>query len=118
MIPVMVNLAFGPGIYAFWKNKKSRFAIATITVLGLGVPSLVLGIWAIRSEVDFPNGSADATAEKVSLPKSYRRTLKRRRAFANLRLAVFLPTTHLFHKEGVAVVRRGILRQNLGVSLA
>jgi hypothetical protein len=56
MIPVMVNLAFGPSIYAFWKHKKSRFAIATITVLGLVVPSLVLGIWAIRREVDFPNG--------------------------------------------------------------
>jgi hypothetical protein len=47
------------------------------------------------------------------LPKSYRTTLKRRRAFANLRLAVFPPTVHVFHEEGVAVVRRGILRQDL-----
>jgi hypothetical protein len=66
----------------------------------------------------FRRGAAAATAEKVSLPKSYWTTLKRRRAFAKVRLAVFLPTVHVFHKEGVAVVRRGILRQNLGVSLA
>ena len=62
-------------------------------------------------------GSAAATAEKLA-GENYRTTLKRRIAFANLRLAVFLPTVHVFHKEGVAVVRRGILRQNLGVSLA
>jgi len=35
-----------------------------------GLPGLLLGIWAIRSEVDFPKGAAAATAEKVSLPKS------------------------------------------------
>ena len=50
--------------------------------------------------------------------EKYRTMLKRRIAFANLRLAVFIPTVHVFHKEGVAVIRRGILRQNLGVSLA
>jgi hypothetical protein len=98
--------------HAFWKNKESRFAIATITVLGLGVPSFVLGFGRFRAKSIFRRGSAAATAEKVGLPKSYWTTLKRRRAFANLRLAVFLPTAHLFHKEGVAVVRRGILRQN------
>jgi len=113
MILLMVNLAFGASIYAFWKHKKSRFAIATITVLGLGVPSLVLGIWAIAGPSRFSEGAAAGTAEKVSLPKSYRTTLKRRRAFANLRLAVFPPTVHVFHEEGVAVVRRGILRQDL-----
>ena len=60
----------------------------------------------------FRTVSAAATAEKVSLRERYRTTLKIRRAFANLRLAVFLPTVYVFHKEGVAVVRRGILRQN------
>ena len=56
MILLMVNLAFGASIYAFWKHKKSRFAIATITVLGLGVPSLVLGIWAIAGPSRFSQG--------------------------------------------------------------
>ena len=32
--------------------------------------------------------------------------------------AVFLAMVHVFRKEGVAVVRRGILRQDLRVSLA
>jgi hypothetical protein len=56
MILLVVNLAFGPSIYAFWKHKKSRFAIAIITVLGLGVPSLVLGIWAIVEPSRFSQG--------------------------------------------------------------
>jgi hypothetical protein len=53
----------------FWKHKKSRFAIATITVLGLGVLSLVLGIWAIWSEVDFPKGPPLALPKKLACRK-------------------------------------------------
>ena len=75
-------------------------------------------IWAIAEPSRFSQGgSAAATAEKLAGEK-YRTTLKRRIAFANLRPAVFLPMVYVFRKEGVAVVRRGILRQNLGVSLA
>src|SRR6516164_8554123 len=100
-------------------NTRNLVAVAAITVLGRGVSNLcTVGFGRFRSQVDFPKGLRRCQCRKISLPKSYRRTLKRRSAFANLRLAVFLPTVHVFHKEGVAVVRRGILRQNLGVSLA
>ena len=99
-------------------NTRNLVAVAAITVLGRGVSNLsTVGFGDFGAKSIFPRDSAVATAEKLAGEK-YRTTLKRRIAFANLRLAVFLPTAHVFHKEGVAVVRRGILRQNLRLSLA
>src|SRR6516162_11635383 len=96
----------------------SGVAVAAITVLGRGVSNLsTVGFGDFGAKSIFPRDSAVATAEKLAGEK-YRTTLKRRIAFANLRLAVFLPTVHVFHKEGVAVVRRRILRQNLRLILA
>jgi hypothetical protein len=43
----------------------------------------------------FRKGAAAATAEKVSLPKSYWTTVKRRRAFAKVRLAVLVVTVEM-----------------------
>ena len=94
-------------------NTRNLVAVAAITVLGRGVSNLsTVGFGDFGAKSIFPRDSAVATAEKLAGEK-YRTTIKRRIAFANLRLAVFLPTVHVFHKEGVAVVRRGILRQIL-----
>jgi hypothetical protein len=53
-VPMLVNICFGPSIYAFWKVKKSRVWILVLNVLclfGGWAPGLWLWIWALLGAV-------------------------------------------------------------------
>ena len=56
MIPVMVNVAIGPSIYAFWKHKKSRCSCRHHRPRSRCLEPIYCGIWRFRSQVDFPKG--------------------------------------------------------------
>jgi hypothetical protein len=44
LIPILVNLVFGPSLLAYWENKKSRRAILALNLVDLGL------IWATFSD--------------------------------------------------------------------
>ena len=58
LIPAAINLFFGPTIYAFWRRKQSRGAIAAVNILivvaGGGFPGLLLWLWALKGKVQPP----------------------------------------------------------------
>jgi hypothetical protein len=65
-----MNLFLGPTIYAFWRRKQSRGAIAAINVLivvaGGGFPGLLLWLWALKGKVQRPKLSHPST-ESVTM---------------------------------------------------
>jgi len=56
-LPLFINVAFGPSIFAFWHKKKSRRLILSINILvtiasismgGIGIPGFLIWIWAFK----------------------------------------------------------------------
>jgi len=66
-IPALINLFFGPTIYAFWRRKQSRGLIAFINILvvvgGGGFPGLLLWLWALKGKVRPPKESDSISAD-------------------------------------------------------
>jgi hypothetical protein len=54
IVPILINLYFGPTIYSYWKHKKSRYWICGnfVSMLCGGFPGLLLWIWAWCGKID------------------------------------------------------------------
>jgi hypothetical protein len=61
LLPLLIHLSFGPGIVAYWLNRKSRFSILSWNVIvvlvglftGIGfIPGIGLWLWAILGKRD------------------------------------------------------------------
>lgn len=80
-VPIAVNLVFGPMIYATWRRKKSRLAIAIVNILfpacmiltfgslallNVATLAVLLWIWALASKVEASKGTPPLTPPVAS----------------------------------------------------